>query len=438
MSPSDWIRAGALYFPLVLALLAGLTLGRRPRVFAACLLSVLWSCCTLLLLQRVNLWTRWWTFSGEGATLLRMPLELYFGWIIIWGILPQLLFRRLPIALSGAVMIAVDAFAMPICSPVVLLGSRWLLGEAIAASTVLVPALLIARWTREDTHLRARAAMQVAIAAMLFLYLLPEVTFALRPGEGWTPLLQMSSWTRQLALQFLFILALPGVTAVAEFAERGRGTPIPYDPPKRLVTSGIYRYCANPMQTSCALVMALWACLLRNGWLFFAAAISFAYCAGIAEWDEHQDLERRFGAEWKQYRTEVRNWFPRWRPYDNGRSARLYVAATCGPCSEVRRWFAARKPVGLEIIDAETLPYGSITRMRYDPNDGTAPVDGIRAMGRALEHLSLAWALAGAAIRLPVLWQLIQLVMDASGFGPRTPGLTSSRPHAINPGQSPR
>ena len=194
MSPSDWIRAGALYFPLVLALLAGLTLGRRPRVFAACLLSVLWSSCTLLLLQRVNLWTRWWTFSGEGATLLRMPLELYFGWIILWGVLPQLVFRLVPIALSAALMIAVDAVAMPICSPVVLLGPRWLLGEAVAAFAALIPALLIARWTMKDSHLRARAAMQVASAGILFLYLLPEITFALRPGEGWTPLLQMSSW----------------------------------------------------------------------------------------------------------------------------------------------------------------------------------------------------------------------------------------------------
>jgi hypothetical protein len=75
--------------------------------------------------------------------------------------------------------------------------------------------------------------------------------------------------------------------------------------------------------------------------------------------------------------------------------------------------------LGLQIIDAETLPAGSIQRMRYDPGDGSGTVDGIRAMGRALEHLDLGWALCGAVVRLPCVWQLVQLFMDAAGLGPR-------------------
>ena len=73
----------------------------------------------------------------------------------------------------------------------------------------------------------------------------------------------------------------------------------------------------------------------------------------------------------------------------------------------------------MKIVDAETLPKGSIRRMRYDPGDGTAAVDGVRAFGRVLEHLHLGWAVAGAALRLPLVWQGVQLLMDASGLGPR-------------------
>jgi hypothetical protein len=72
------------------------------------------------------------------------------------------------------------------------------------------------------------------------------------------------------------------------------------------------------------------------------------------------------------------------------------------------------------VIDAEELPSGSIRRMRYDPTDGSPAVDGVRAMGRALEHLNFGWAMAGAALRLPGVWQGVQLLMDASGLGPRT------------------
>jgi hypothetical protein len=42
-------------------------------------------------------------------------------------------------------------------------------------------------------------------------------------------------------------------------------------------------------------------------------------------------------------------------------------------------------------------------------------------MARALEHLNLGWAIAGIALRLPLVWQFVQMLMDASGFGPRIP-----------------
>ncbi|HWW60101.1 MAG TPA: hypothetical protein VN181_01925, partial [Thermoanaerobaculia bacterium] len=32
-----------------------------------------------------------------------------------------------------------------------------------------------------------------------------------------------------------------------EFAWRGRGTPAPFDPPRRLVVTGFYRFVRNPM-----------------------------------------------------------------------------------------------------------------------------------------------------------------------------------------------
>ncbi len=415
-----WIRVGALYVPIALAVLAAIWRGRQPKLFAACLLSILWTLPSLIVLQRLNLRFLWWSYADGSVTLCGMPLELYFGWAVFWGLLPQLLFSGLPIAWAALSTIALDLIAMSLCHPVVVLGRAWLWGEATAMLFILVPALALGRWTLENTHLRARAAMQVMIATGLFLYLIPELAFAARPDRaGWTPLLSIASWKRQLGMQFLFLLAIPGLGAVMEFVQRGAGTPIPYDPPRHLVRSGIYRYCANPMQLSTVMVMLGWSVLLRNVWVLFAAIISFAYSAGLAEWDESQELARRFGMEWKQYRSEVKSWLPHWKPCPHGPRARLYTAATCSLCSELRLWLVRRTPVGLEIIDAEKLPPGSIRRMRYQPEDGTAAVDGVRALGRALEHLNLLWAIAGTALRLPLIWQGVQLVMDASGLGPR-------------------
>jgi protein-S-isoprenylcysteine O-methyltransferase Ste14 len=419
MRREEWIRAGALYFPLMFALLTGLLRQRRAKQFAACLLGLVWAAPSLLIVQRLNLLAGWWQFSSVGFAIRGMPLELYLGWTVLWGVLPQLVFRRLQLTACVVVFVIADLILMPSCRQVVQLGTRWLAGESVAILVVLIPALCLGRWTLDDSHLRPRAMMQVMIAGMLFLYLVPEIAFALRASRGWAPLLALSAWQRELALQGLVLLAIPGTSAVMEFAERGMGTPIPYDSPKRLVRSGIYRYCANPMQASCAAVMFGWAILLCNVWLLLAAVISGIYSAGIAEWDERQDLIQRFGTEWKIYRLNVKNWRVRWRPYTSTDRAHLHIAASCLPCSELRGWIERRKPLGLDLIAAEALHGGSIHRLRYDPGDGSPAVEGIRALGRALEHLHLGWALAGMTMRLPVVWRCIQLAMDASGLGPR-------------------
>ena len=87
-----------------------------------------------------------------------------------------------------------------------------------------------------------------------------------------------------------------------EFAQRGDGTPIPYDPPKQFVVSGLYRYISNPMQLSCALLMTAWGCVLRTPWVAAAGIMSFLYSLGLAAWDEGEDMRVRFGKPWEEYR----------------------------------------------------------------------------------------------------------------------------------------
>jgi protein-S-isoprenylcysteine O-methyltransferase Ste14 len=423
------VRAGVLYVPVLAALFAGVLLPRRRRMFAACLLSALWVLPALVVVQRLNAAAAWWSFASGGPAMRGMPLEVWFGWAVLWGLVPQLAMPTVKLRWCVLAMVLLDVVAMPLCAPLVVLGPSWLVGEAVAVLLVLLPALCVARWTLANTHLAWRAALQVATAGLVFLYLAPEVAFALKPSVGWAPLLALHGWRMQVAWLLVFVLALPGVSAVQEFVQRGRGTPIPYDPPQRLVASGIYRYCANPMQLGCALVMLAWAGLLRNAWLAVPAAIAVVYSAGIAEWDERRDLEERFGAAFEAYRNEVPNWRLRVLPYVGTSKARIYISATCGPCSELRRWLERRQPVGLEMVDAETLCGApgsvSIRRVRYVAFDGTTE-HGVKALGRALEHLHVGWALVGAAVRLPVVSVAMQALMDASGFGPRELGTAKS------------
>jgi hypothetical protein len=132
-------------------------------------------------------------------------------------------------------------------------------------------------------------------------------------------------------------------------------------------------------------------------------------------------MKERLGGPWLRYRTNVANWYPRWLPWHDPKTIlpRLYIAEGCSQCSQLRRWLEARHPSALEIIAAEDHPTRDLYRMTYDPMDNTEPDEGIAAFSRGLEHLNLAWAFAGALLRLPVIRPLAQLLLDASGLGPQ-------------------
>ena len=87
-------------------------------------------------------------------------------------------------------------------------------------------------------------------------------------------------------------------------------------------------------------------------------------------------------------------------------------------CSQLGVWITRRSPVALQIVAAEEHPRRTLFRMTYDPQDGTAEEDGIAALGRALEHIHLGWALVGWTIRIPLMKHFIQMTADAVGAAP--------------------
>ena len=101
-----------------------------------------------------------------------------------------------------------------------------------------------------------------------------------------------------------------------EFATRGRGTPLPLDPPRRLVVAGPYRYVRNPMYVAAILVLvgeAIFHAALPLLW--YAAGFALAAHALVIGYEE-RTLARRFGADYAAYRAAVGRWFPhRLRPY---------------------------------------------------------------------------------------------------------------------------
>jgi len=110
--------------------------------------------------------------------------------------------------------------------------------------------------------------------------------------------------------------ALLMIACVTEFVTRGRGTPMPMDPPRHLVVRGPYRFVRNPMYLGMVLVLL--------GELSLAFSLGFAgYIAGwfacihlLVVLYEEPTLRRKFGADYERYTREVGRWWPSFQRKD--------------------------------------------------------------------------------------------------------------------------
>jgi protein-S-isoprenylcysteine O-methyltransferase Ste14 len=427
IEPHLLVRAMSVYVAVVLT--AIVWVWRRPgqRAAAGALMGSLWNIPALLAVNLIAAHAGWWRFDARGGLLLGMPVDLLLAWSCLWGAVPALAFPSFSVAAVAAVALGADLILMPAAAPVVALGPSWLAGEALGLAVAFVPGQLLARWTMRDEHLTGRALLQMVAFAGLILLVFPAIAIE-GSGGSWVNPFSRPSWQLGAIVQVLALPALLGVTAVQEFVTRGGGTPVPFDPPHRLVTSGVYAYIANPMQLSGVMLLVLLGLAVQNVWVAAAGVMAHVYSLGLAGWDEGEDLRRRFGDDWTTYRQAVRRWIPRLRPWHRPDRplARLYVAETCGMCSEVGQWFLSRGARGLAIVAAETHPSRALRRITYEPGDGSRAAAGVEAIGRALEHVHLGWALVGFALRLPIVCPLVQLLADGSGAEPRLIGAVES------------
>lgn len=115
------------------------------------------------------------------------------------------------------------------------------------------------------------------------------------------------------------LLAAAGIAlsswTVSLFLRVGKGTPAPWQPPQKLVIRGPYRVVRNPMITAVLLILLAEAMVLRSwpvaGWLLVFFAANALYFPLV----EEKALLRRFGDDYRQYKTHVPRWVPRLTPW---------------------------------------------------------------------------------------------------------------------------
>ncbi len=107
------------------------------------------------------------------------------------------------------------------------------------------------------------------------------------------------------------------VYTVFLFKMMGQGTLAPWEPTKKLIVEGPYRYCRNPMITGVFFMLIgesiyFWSSTLLTYTLVFFV-INTIYFILV----EEPGLMEQFGTDYRDYKTHVPRWFPRLKPYSH-------------------------------------------------------------------------------------------------------------------------
>jgi protein-S-isoprenylcysteine O-methyltransferase Ste14 len=95
------------------------------------------------------------------------------------------------------------------------------------------------------------------------------------------------------------------------FANSGRGTPAPIDPPKTLVTKGLYRKVRNPIYVGVLLILFGEAIVFASRVLaIYAIGVLIAFHLFVVFYEE-PTLRAKFDGSYEDYCRNVPRWVPK-------------------------------------------------------------------------------------------------------------------------------
>ena len=153
----------------------------------------------------------------------------------------------------------------------------------------------------------ARAVTYATLFAGLVLILVPTRVLS---WSGIRPPTVLGTWQVAGIIMGTAGAAL-ALSCVVAFVSLGRGTPAPFDPPRRLVIQGPYRVVRNPMYVGAGLALA-------GAALFYQSFALLGYVGGLVLVTqtfvvayEEPTLRRTFGDDYLAYCRRTGRWWPR-------------------------------------------------------------------------------------------------------------------------------
>jgi protein-S-isoprenylcysteine O-methyltransferase Ste14 len=114
-----------------------------------------------------------------------------------------------------------------------------------------------------------------------------------------------------------FLFSFAGLEMIVwcfwDFTFKGRGTPAPYDPPKELVVTGLYRIVRNPIYVGGVSILLGWTVWSTSMPLIWAPLFFWGAAHLVVVFYEESTLKEKFGPPYEEYLRTVPRWIPRFR-----------------------------------------------------------------------------------------------------------------------------
>jgi protein-S-isoprenylcysteine O-methyltransferase Ste14 len=154
-------------------------------------------------------------------------------------------------------------------------------------------------------------ALRAVIFGTGFIFLWRWVALSLHHRYDISLGIALSDWTRTLGIALMASGGTLAFACVTTFVTGGEGTPAPFDPPRKFVAAGPYRFVRNPMYIGAFIVLIGFGLyeqseailLFSLPWLLSAHFFVILY--------EEPHLRTTFGAPYDAYCHSVHRWLPR-------------------------------------------------------------------------------------------------------------------------------
>jgi protein-S-isoprenylcysteine O-methyltransferase Ste14 len=157
----------------------------------------------------------------------------------------------------------------------------------------------------------SRAMSSLVVRNVLFAVVVPGAVGVYVPWLILTRHGALPSPAAWYALPLVILGVFLYLSCVRVFAVVGRGTPGLWDPPRRFVAAGPYRWVRNPIYVAAVLIVSGEAWLFGSpDLLLYAAGLAVAFHLFVVGYEEPR-LRARFGEPYETYRRTVPRWIPR-------------------------------------------------------------------------------------------------------------------------------